>query len=758
MAAKKHPIFDTATTLGKLVLFLGVSTICGVLVAGLMVPAAALASTTTTSSITLFDELPDEMNVGTPAQSSKILASDGSLLATFYDQNRTEVPLEEISPFMKDAIVAVEDARYYEHGGIDTRGLMRAVSSMVQGGGRQGASTITQQFVNNVIIQTYAADGEYDKIKLGADKGVGEKVREIKLAIAIEKKYSKDEILQGYLNWVLYANGNFGIESAAYNYFGIHAKDLNLQQSALLAGVVNSPQIYDPIANPENSLTRRNLVLDHMLDQGMIDAKQHKDAVAAKIDLKLQPQRNGCTSAVRAEYFCEYVSNLFVNDVAYGKTEEDRLKLLLQGGLTIKTTLDPKLQDAAQSQMANFTPMDNNPDKVGQAIVSVQPKTGKILAMAQNTKMAPPEGQWKTDYNFAVDRLDAKGNSLGGSGGFDVGSTIKPFTFAEWLNSGHRTDDTVNASVRRYPQSRPWTNSCGSTGGFYDSSDPQVAEDLQNADGPDGIYYRTYTARQGLALSLNTATMATAAQLDICNIQKMMTATGIHQGEDVTQPYNVSSISALLGSGAVAPLTMANAFATFASGGIYCAPIALLSVTNAKGDKLPVPGANCKQTVKPEVAAGVNMALQQVLAPGGSGYAIPLQYPAGAKTGTTNDSQHTWTTGFTRGVATSSWVGSPELKDQSINGKLIAGQRIPYVDGSTYAGKAWQGYMNQIAGNYDVGAFDPPPASIVYPPAPPPVVEKPKPGQSQNDSDQKSDDKGQQNNGNNKDNNKDKKD
>ena len=726
MAAKKHPIFDTATTLGKLVLFLGVSAICGVLVAGLMVPAAALASNTTTSSITLFDELPDEMTVGTPAQSSKILASDGSLLATFYDQNRTEVPLDQISPFMRDAIVAVEDARYYDHGGIDTRGLMRAVTAMAQGGGRQGASTITQQFVNNVIIQTYAADGEYDKIKLGADKGVGEKVREIKLAIAIEKKYSKDEILQGYLNWVLYANGNFGIESAAYNYFGVHAKDLNLQQSALLAGVVNSPQIYDPIANPENSLTRRNLVLDHMLDQGMIDAKQHADAVASKIELKLQPNRNSCTTAIRAEYFCEYVAKLFINDPAYGKTAEDRLKVLKQGGLTITTTLDPVLQDAAQAQFANFAPIDNNPDKVGQAIVTVQPKTGKILAMAQNSKLAPPEGQWKTDYNFAVDRLDAKGQSLGGSGGFDVGSTIKPFTFAEWLNSGHRINDTVDASVRRYPQSRPWNNSCGSTTGFYDSSDPQVAEDLQNADGPNGIYYRTFTARQGLALSLNTATMATAAQLDICNIQKMMTATGIHKGGDVTKPYDVSSISALLGSGEVAPLTMANAFATFASGGVRCDPIALVSITNAKGDKFPVPGANCQQTVKPEVAAGVNMVLQQVLAPGGSGYAIPLQYPAGAKTGTTNTSEHTWTVGYTKGLSTASWVGMPENKADSTNGRLIAGQRIPYVDGSTYAGKAWQGYMNQVAGNYDVSGFELPPASMIDPP----VVIKPKPAET----------------------------
>ena len=716
MAANKHPIFDTATTLGKLVAFLGISTICGVLVAGLMVPAAALAGTTATSSISFFDDLPDEMNVGTPAQSSKIVAADGALLATFYDQNRTEVPLENISPFMKDAIVAVEDARYYEHGGIDTRGLLRAVSAMVQGGGRQGASTITQQYVNNVIIQTHAANGEYDKVKQGDDKKIGDKVREIKLAIAIEKKYSKDEILQGYLNWVFFANNNYGIESAASYYFSTHAKDLTLPEAALLAGVVNRPSYYDPVANPENAVSRRNLVLDHMLEQGKIDEKQHAEAVKAEIGLKIQQNQNGCTTAVRAEYFCDYVTNLIVSDPAYGKTAEDRQKLLLQGGLTITTTLDPGLQDAAQAQIQNVTPMDNNPDRVGQSLVTVQPGTGKILAMAQNTKLSAPEGQWTNTYNFNVDMFDAAGNELGGAGGFATGSTMKPFTFAEWLNSGHKINEIVDGSVRKYPLSFPWINSCGTTSSDYDSNAGNGSADLQNADGPNGAYYRRLTASEGLYNSLNTATFAMAAKLDFCNIQKMMTATGIHDGKDPKKAYDMSFARNLIGNDAVSPMSMANAFATFAAGGLHCDNVALLSITNVKGDKFPVPGANCKQTVKPEVAAGVTSVLQQVLIRG-SGYTIPLQYPAAAKTGTTNDSQQTWTVGYTRGLATASWVGNPDLGDRSSNGLLIANQRIPYVDGATYAGRTWQGYMNQVAGFYDVGGFDGPPDSMVNAPA-----------------------------------------
>ncbi|WP_449374410.1 penicillin-binding transpeptidase domain-containing protein [Arthrobacter psychrolactophilus] len=390
--------------------------------------------------------------------------------------------------------------------------------------------------------------------------------------------------------------------------------------------------------------------------------------------------------------------------------------------MTITTTLDPVLQDAAQAQINNYLPMDNNPDRVGQAMSSIQPGTGKILSMAQNTKLSAPEGQWANNYNFNVDMFDAAGNELGGAGGFATGSTMKPFTFAEWLNSGHRINEIVDASVRKYPLSFPWTNTCGTTTSDYDDNSGNGSKDLRNAE---NNFYQRLTAREGLYNSLNTATFAMASQLDFCNIQKMMTATGIHDGKDPNKQYDMSFARNLIGNDPVAPLTMAAAFATFAASGTHCDPIALVSVTNVKGEPFPVPGANCKQTVKPEVAAGVTSVLQDVLVRG-SGWEIPLQYAAGAKTGTTNDSEQTWTVGFTKGLATASWIGNPDLGSRSSNGLLIANQRIAYVDGATYAGHAWQGYMNQVAGNYDVSFFDLPPANMVNPP----VVIAPKPVQT----------------------------
>lgn len=693
------------------------SAVCGVLVAGLMVPAVALTGTTASSSISFFDDLPSQLEIGAPAQSTKILASDGSLLANFYNQNRVEVGLDQMSPFIKDGIIAIEDARFYEHGGIDTTGILRAAAATFNGS-RQGASTITQQYVNNVIIQTKEAAGQTDQVKLGTDKTVGDKVREMKLAIALEKKYSKDDILKGYLNLVYFNNNNYGIEAASDYYFGVHAKDLTLPQAALLAGVVNSPDFYDPTKNPENAKSRRDMVLGKMLDQGKITKAQHDEAVAAPVQLNVHQNANGCYSAVRAGYFCDYVQHLIQNDPAYGATADDRRKLLFQGGLTIKTTLNPALQDTMQAQVDAMVPPTNNPDKVGHSMVTVQPGTGQILAMAQNTQQQAPAGQWSNVYNFNVDSVDANGGPLGGAGGFAPGSTMKPFTFAEWLNSGHTLNETVQAQNRRYPASFQWKNSCGTTLGIYDTSAVPLgigaSPDLQNAE---ENYYRPMSALQGLYSSINTATFAEAAKLDMCNIQKMMTAAGIHNGQDGKSPWDLSNVSNIIGAGSASPLTMVSAFATFADGGVHCDPVALLEITDAAGNKYPVPGANCAQTIKPEVAAGTTAALQEVLKKG-SGYNVQIGLPSGAKTGTSDNSVQTWTVGFTKGLATASWVGNPDQGNRSLNGLMIANTRIPYVDGATYAGVSWQQYMKKVAGNFDTSGFPNPPASMVSAPAP----------------------------------------
>ena len=743
MAARKNPLFDTATTLGKLFGFLGVSAICGVLVAGLLVPAVALTGTTTSNSINFFDELPSELKIDAPAQSTKVLANDGSVLATFFAENRVDVGLNEMSPFIKEGIVAIEDSRFYEHGGVDTTGILRALAATAQGG-RQGASTITQQYVNNVIIESQVSSGNSDQVKLGNDKTVGDKVREMKLAIAMEKKYSKDDILKGYLNIVYFNNNVYGIEAASNFYFGVHAKDLTLPQAATLAGVVNSPAYYDPITQPQHATDRRNTVLDKLLSTGKISKADHDAAVATPLTLNVQRTTQGCVSAKMAPYFCDYIERLILNNPAYGADEDARKRFLYQDGLTIQTTLNPQLQQVAQDQV-NATVPATDPSKRNAALVSIEPGTGKILTMAQNTVYNPADDPANTVLNFNVAKQDANGNRLDGAGGFQIGSTMKPFVFAEWLDAGHSMEERVNGAIREYPAEFPWKNSCGTTQSTFGPGNP-----LQN---DDSSHYITMSALQGLYQSINTVTFQTASKLDICNIQKLATDTGLTQvsTDGKNEPYDLSNAPALLGSNNVAPITMANSFATFAAKGVECTPIALVSVTDYQGKKYPVPSADCHQAIKPEVAAGVTYALKQVLTKG-SGYYIPVNksnYDVFAKTGTTNGNVNTWVVGGTSGVVTASWFGNyygigPEWNNQNVT---INGKFWPNVDGADLAGTQWAHLMNAAAPQFSTAAFPQPPASMVAAPYTPQPVTPANPPSNGNGNNGNGNDKGNNGNG-----------
>ena len=724
MVTRKNPIFDTATTLGKILGFLGVSAICGVLVAGLLVPAAAVSGSAASGSIQFFDTLPAELQVDPPSQNTTILAKDGSPIASIYAENRTKVPLDSMSPFIKDAVIAIEDSRFYEHGGIDTTGIMRALVSTARGN-KQGASTITQQYVNNVINSSLEAEGKGSEVLLnGVNKGVGDKLREMKLAIALEKKFTKEQILEGYLNIVFFNRDAYGIEAASKFFFSTTAKDLTLPQAALLAGVVNSPSYYDPITNPENAKVRRDLVLRAMLTQGKIKQADYDAAVATPVQTKVTQPRQGCAYSQTAPYFCDYVLHLLLNNPAYGADAAERERKIFRGGLTIKTTLDPKAQSVAQAQVDGSA--GANPDKWGASLVSVQPGSGKIVSMAQNTVWFPADGKFDQTQNFNVDVQDAKGNDLNGLGGFQPGSTMKPFTFAEWLNEGKSMSTQLNGAVRRYPQNFPWKNTCPApTTGWYDASNGSY--DLQNAD---ETHYKYMSVLDGLANSINTITFASAAQVDLCGIQKVVDAVGIHGGlpsaDNPNPPVPMTTLGNLIGSTQTAPLTMASAFATFANNGKYCEPMAIESVTDATGAQLPAQSPNCRDAIKPEVAHGVAYAMQEVLNRGSGSLIVPristrTTFPIAAKTGTNDNNSSTWVAGYTSGLATATWFGDP-LGDQKRAGQnvTINGNFYKGIDGYMIAGPQFSNYMAQVAPAYGTDPFPDPPSDMLYSPAPVP--------------------------------------
>ena len=690
---------------------------CGVLAASLVVPAVAAAGMGVSSSIGFFDSLPAELTVQPPSQATKVLTSDGQQIATFYAENRVKVPLDQMSPFIKEGIVAIEDSRFYEHAGVDPQGILRAVVSNLTKGGEQGASTITQQYVTNVLNEAQLSQDRPDAVVLNGQKNLGDKLREMKLAVTLEKKYTKDQILEGYLNIVFFSSNAYGIEAAARYFFSTTAKDLTLPQAALLAGVVNSPTLYNPATNPDKSIVRRNQVLSEMLRLRKITQAQYDAAVATPIQLKITPQQQGCANAAMAPYFCDYISHLILNNPAYGPTEADRERKLYRGGLTINTNLDSRLQAAAQDQVDETA--GANPDRWAASLLTLQPGSGKILAMAQNTVFLPQPGKFDTNLNFNVDAKDAQGNDLNGAGGFQPGSTMKPFTFAEWLNEGKSLTAEVDASRRVYPLGFPWKDSCGKVLGAYSTAQANpalgAADDLQNAE--DG-FYRPMPVNYGLYNSINTATFASASQLDFCGIQKMVDAVGLHSGLDST-PVNMHQLGNLLGGTGVAPLTLANAFATFATEGRYCAPIALVDVTDPSGAKLPAQAPDCHDAVKPDVARGVNSVLQDVLKKGSGVWINPKvqdKVPTAAKTGTSNNNGSTWVVGYTTGLVTASFFGD------ALEGQKRAGQNVtingtfyPRLDGYMIAGPQWANYMLKVAPLYPAGPFAPPPASMIGP-------------------------------------------
>ena len=313
---------------GDFLQFLAFSVIAGFLAAIIVVPPAVSAGMVANASMSWFQDLPDDIADGISSRPSTIYAADGKTeIATFFEENREPVKLDQISQHMKDAIVSVEDRDFYNHGAVSAIGIGRAFLNNIinsNSGRRQGASTLTQQYVNNLIVDSAVARGEDATATLNGNKTYAAKIREMKLAISMEQNKSKDEILEGYLNIVNLGGSNYGVEAAAQYYWGISAKDLNVAQSALLAGLVQAPNVYDPTVNPELARERRDIVLGTMLRDGKITDKEYSDAIASDIKLNVHTKSQGCSLAGDKAFFCRYVVNYLLQDESLGATAELR--------------------------------------------------------------------------------------------------------------------------------------------------------------------------------------------------------------------------------------------------------------------------------------------------------------------------------------------------------------------------------------------------------------------------------------------------
>ena len=685
-------IFEPVTRVGQIVLFVGLSVLVGIVAAVTVLPALTAVGDASSAGVELLEENPAEFRQEALSEPSTFYASDGETeLAQFYAENREPVGIDDISQSMQDAIVSIEDERFYEHDGTDPQALGRAVVNNLTGSSTQGASTLTHQYVSLELLNADYLHDE-DELVAGGTTTIADRFNEARLAVDVEEEMSKEEILEGFLNLAFFGDRNYGVEAAAQYYWGVPASELDIQQSATLAGLVQNPNGFNPETNPEAAEDRRNTVLGTMLRNDYITQEEHDAAVESDLELDVTPEATGCVAASTAPYFCDYVQRVILADDTFGPDREARERLLNRGGLEVTTTLDKDAQPAAQNEVLDAVP-NADPSGAGSALVSVEPGGGEIRAMAQNTNYTPEEGDGNTELNFNVDA------AYGGGNGFQGGSTLKPFVFAAWLEDGNSMTDTVDASKDQWDQGDEWTASC-QDGGSVQIPD----EDGWSVNNAIEDMKREMTADFGLYWSINTATTAVAEEIDLCEITDVLSRVGYVQADNGKE-ISPADPSFVLGSEEVSPLTQASAFAALANDGEYCAPRALEEVTDAQGKEYDIPEANCEQAIDSDVVAELNETLIPI-AEERTAEGDP-EFPMAGKTGTDNFESSTWFNGYTTGLSTSAWAGRyTDL--ESLRGSTIGGEYYENLWGSELAGPMWLNYMNEVAPDYSTDEFTTP--------------------------------------------------
>jgi penicillin-binding protein 1A len=548
----------------------------------------------------------------TIGQNSFVYAADGSLLGSIpAERNRQPVPLSQISPWMGKAVIAVEDKRFYENPGVDYWGIGRAAwRDATKGRVVEGGSTITQQLVRNLYISR--------------ERTFQRKVKEVCLALKLNRAWSKDRILAAWMNQVYFGNHAYGVEAAAQTYFSKPAKDLTLMQSALLAGLPQAPSLYDPILHPDDALERRATVLKELYQDGDISVFRYQDALRDR-SLHLKPGR--LYTQIREPYFFSYVRDQLI--AKYGA------QTVQSGGLRVYTTIDPAFQRAAKEAITETLYLKDDP---AAALVSINPANGAIRAM---TAVYP--GRKANQFNLVAQARR------------QAGSTFKTFVLTEAVNQG------INPSTATYV-SAP----------FRYQPDPVIP--AWEVSTYSHSYSGLITVQQATLQSDNTVYAQLTLDVDPENVAEMAHQLGI---QSLLEP--VPSIG--LGSNAISPLDMASAYATLAAGGIYSRPMAIRKVILANGKEDEGAGWG-KPARKRVVSDGVAYTVTKILEQNiqyGTGTRANFGRPAAGKTGTTDDHADAWFCGYLPNLEATVWVGYPqgEIPMENVHGISVAGGSFP---------------------------------------------------------------------------------
>ncbi len=687
------------------------SVLAGLLITGLTLPGVGAATWASKAAADELTNVPLDLDAQAQSQRSQVLDANGDVLAYFYSENRVYVGLDKIAPVMQQAIVSIEDHRYYEHGPIDLVGTLRAfLRNSAADGVTQGGSSITQQYVKMVQVEAAKNAGNEQAV---ADAQAGtytRKIKELRYAISVERSLTKNEILERYLNIAYYGDGAYGVEAAAEHYFDTTAAKLTLPEAAMLAGLVQNPGGLDPVTNPKGAQARRDVVLTRMAELGVVSQAAARSAKKGGFDDdQVQSVPNGCQPS-DYPFLCDYVERTLLGMPSLGATEEARRKAVRQGGLTIDTAIDPKTQDATQKTVSRVV---GATDPLISAMDLVEPGTGRILAMAQSRPVMGADAKaGETYWNYSVPP------EMGGNQGFQAGSTFKAFTAAAALEQGiplsQRLDarETMNFSGQSF-------ESCDGT--------RQVGGDwkVSNSTDTSGVMDMVRAAER----SVNTYFVQLALQVGMCDVTKMAEKVGVQSS---TKGSPVSSYddkpSFTLGTVEVSPLSMATAYATFASGGIHCNPVILDKVTDSTGTSLTVPDAGCTQVLSTDVANTMNTLLSSVMTDGtGIRAATADGRPQAGKTGTIDSNAAVWFVGYTPEASGAAMISVDNERTPFIKGKAdyrtsgVKNYTVPSTgltlegSGSGDSGQEiWKPAMEAYLKDLPPTPFDPAPASLVY--------------------------------------------
>jgi membrane peptidoglycan carboxypeptidase len=628
--------------------------LAGVVVAAAAFPAAAMSGLTVEAGGKAFAALPSQLKDFSSPQITRIYASDNKTqIAVMYDEFRSDVPLSQISMNMQNAIIAAEDRDFYHHSGVDIKGTVRAFVNDETGGDRQGASTLTMQYVRMALA--YSATDPQEVVAATEDTPK-RKITEMKYAMQVEKELTKQQILERYLNIAPFGNGAYGIFAASQIYFNKKPKDLDVAQSALLAGLVKAPTSFNPTTATgyPQAVTRRQYVLDGMVTTGAITTVQERAALKEKIPRTVKKTGNGCVSVAKKQwgFFCDYFTRWWLQQQAFGTTTYDRQRRLNGGGYRIVTSMDVEATASAYRRVAQQI---GNKNRDALMLAAVQPGTGQVLALAANRTYSLDDSDNHLSSNPKKAAKHLKGTYpnttnpiITGGGdvnGYQAGSTFKMFTMVTALKQGMPLTTTIKAekvAKTHYIVAPGSSAACPGTH-FYCPGNAGESE------------AGTYNMWSAFGHSVNTYFVPLEEAVGADNVVETAQDFGIKfraaSDAKLAEPGNAEQWGAFtLGVSASTPLDLANAYATLAADGKYCSPTPASKIVDRDGSKIDAGGSSCRQVVTAEVARSAVDAARcpvgdaaQTGSCGGSGTAPQshgvVGHPVFGKTGTTDGSK-----------------------------------------------------------------------------------------------------------------------